>query len=142
MGIVGTAKGHELRPGYLEFRQADTDTFDAFWKVPARGELRLGLYVRLPEGCTEVGQRLVYPTARAKPIDSTHRGRGLMWMRPLALCRSPLAKSGQRSVVSFPVIYKSFGQRPSEILRLEGRITNVQLVGPAGLETPDNAESD
>lgn len=44
---------HELRPAYLELRQTGLDTYDVLWKVPARGEdLRLALYVQVPEGCT------------------------------------------------------------------------------------------
>ncbi len=46
---------HELRPAYLELRETGPDTYDALWKVPGRGEdLRLGLYVELPVGCTNV----------------------------------------------------------------------------------------
>ena len=49
------AVAHELRPAYLELRQSGPDTYDALWKVPGRGEsLRLGLYVELPAGCTNV----------------------------------------------------------------------------------------
>ena len=55
MGFVTLATGvraHELRPAYLELRQASSDEFDALWKVPAAGEdRRLALYVRLPEDC-------------------------------------------------------------------------------------------
>src|SRR3989304_5526908 len=48
---------HEIRPGYLELRQTGPDTYDALWKVPGQGEsLRLGLYVELPAGCTNVTQ--------------------------------------------------------------------------------------
>jgi hydrogenase/urease accessory protein HupE len=46
---------HEVRPAYLELRQTGPHTYDALWKVPGQGEsLRLGLYVELPEGCTNV----------------------------------------------------------------------------------------
>jgi hypothetical protein len=46
---------HEMRPAYLELRQTSNETYDALWKVPARGEdKRLGLYVRLPEGCSNL----------------------------------------------------------------------------------------
>ena len=46
---------HEVRPAYLELRQTDLETYDVLWKVPGRGEdLRLGLYVELPAGCTNV----------------------------------------------------------------------------------------
>jgi hydrogenase/urease accessory protein HupE len=46
------ASAHELRPAYLELRQLDATTWDLLFKVPARGERRLGLYVRLPDACT------------------------------------------------------------------------------------------
>jgi hydrogenase/urease accessory protein HupE len=46
---------HEVRPAYLELRQTGPETYDALWKVPGRDEnLRLGLYVELPVGCTNV----------------------------------------------------------------------------------------
>ena len=44
---------HEIRPAYLELRQIGPDTYDALWKVPGQGDLRLGLYVELPAGCSE-----------------------------------------------------------------------------------------
>jgi hydrogenase/urease accessory protein HupE len=46
---------HEVRPAYLELRQTSLETYDAFWKVPGQGEnMRLGLYVELPAGSTNV----------------------------------------------------------------------------------------
>jgi hydrogenase/urease accessory protein HupE len=49
------AFAHELRPAYLHLRQTSADTYDALWKVPARGEgLRLGLDVELPSGCANL----------------------------------------------------------------------------------------
>jgi len=49
------AYAHEVRPAYLELRQTGEDTFDVLWKVPGSGDdLRLGLYVRLPDGCTNL----------------------------------------------------------------------------------------
>jgi len=48
--LVPAAQAHEVRPAYLEIRQASGDTYDVLWKVPAAGEnLRLGVYVRFPE---------------------------------------------------------------------------------------------
>jgi len=44
-------QAHEVRPGYLELRQSGAETFDVTWKVPAKGELRLGIHARLPENC-------------------------------------------------------------------------------------------
>ncbi|MFG0282933.1 MAG: HupE/UreJ family protein [Phycisphaerales bacterium JB039] len=52
----GLARAHEVRPAYLELRQTAPDTFDVLWKVPARGDLRLGLYVRMPESCEQLSE--------------------------------------------------------------------------------------
>jgi hypothetical protein len=46
---------HEVRPAYLELRQTSPETYDVVWKVPGQGEnMRLGLYVELPAGSTNV----------------------------------------------------------------------------------------
>jgi hydrogenase/urease accessory protein HupE len=46
---------HEVRPAYLELRQTNAETYDVFWKVPGQGEnMRLGIYVELPDGSTNV----------------------------------------------------------------------------------------
>jgi hydrogenase/urease accessory protein HupE len=48
------ALAHEARPAYLELRQTGLETYDVLWKVPGQGEdLRLGLYVELPAGCSK-----------------------------------------------------------------------------------------
>src|SRR3990172_13061990 len=53
--MASEAFAHEVRPAYLELRQAGLGAYDALWKVPGIGEnLRLGLYVDLPPGCTNV----------------------------------------------------------------------------------------
>jgi hydrogenase/urease accessory protein HupE len=65
LAAATVAHAHELRPAYLEVRQTGPDTYDVMWKVPARGELRLGLYVRLPKQCSELAARTVYPTGDA-----------------------------------------------------------------------------
>lgn len=49
--LAGPAAAHELRPAYLELREIAANEFSVLWKVPALGDLRLGLYVRLPAGC-------------------------------------------------------------------------------------------
>jgi hydrogenase/urease accessory protein HupE len=48
-----TAFAHEIRPGYLELTAREANVWDVLWKVPAKGDLRLGIYVTLPEGCEE-----------------------------------------------------------------------------------------
>lgn len=48
------AFAHEVRPAYLELQQTAPDIYDVLWKVPGQGDLRLGIYVELPAGCTNV----------------------------------------------------------------------------------------
>jgi len=62
---VRHAQAHELRPGYLEVRQTGPETFAVLWKVPARGDLRLGLYLQLPDNCTPAAEPLRFQTADA-----------------------------------------------------------------------------
>jgi hydrogenase/urease accessory protein HupE len=60
LAIVGSLLGHsarsdEVRPGYLELRQTAPDTYNLVLKIPARGDdLRLAVYVHLPEGANDV----------------------------------------------------------------------------------------
>ena len=50
------AQSDELRPGYLELRQTSPDTYNLLFKIPAQGEdLRLAVYLGLPEGTEDVG---------------------------------------------------------------------------------------
>ena len=51
LATIGIVQAHEVRPGYLQIRQVDASTYDLLWKVPAKGDRRLGLYVRLPGYC-------------------------------------------------------------------------------------------
>ena len=45
----------ELRPGYLELRQTTPDTYNLLFKIPAlNNEMRLGIYVKLPESTRDV----------------------------------------------------------------------------------------
>jgi hydrogenase/urease accessory protein HupE len=54
--VAQPARSDELRPGYLELRQTAPDTYNLLFKIPARGEdLRLAVYLNLPEGTRDVG---------------------------------------------------------------------------------------
>lgn len=56
--FTSLTSAHELRPAYLELRQTGEETYDVKWKVPGRGEnLRLGLYVELPAGSTNLTEQ-------------------------------------------------------------------------------------
>ena len=54
--LHGAADAHELRPGFLEIKQTGIETYDLRFKVPARGDMRLGLHVRLPAECSQTEQ--------------------------------------------------------------------------------------
>lgn len=57
LGLAPSALAHEVRPAYLELRQTGPDTYDALWKVPGLGdEMRLGIYVELPKGSTNLSE--------------------------------------------------------------------------------------
>ncbi|MBR1237819.1 HupE/UreJ family protein [Bradyrhizobium sp. AUGA SZCCT0182] len=54
--LAQPAVSDELRPGYLEMRQTSPSAYNLLFKIPARGEdLRLAIYVKLPEGTQDVG---------------------------------------------------------------------------------------
>jgi hydrogenase/urease accessory protein HupE len=50
-GVCTPLQAHEVRPGYLRIQQLADDQFDVLWRVPARGDLRLGIYVQMPSNC-------------------------------------------------------------------------------------------
>jgi hypothetical protein len=63
LGILVALLGHsaqsdEIRPGYLELHETATDTYSLLFKIPALGDdLRLAIYVKLPEGTNDVMPR-------------------------------------------------------------------------------------
>ena len=57
VACASDAYGHEVRPAYLQLHQTGADTYDVLWKVPTRGDnMRLGLYVELPDGCVNLSE--------------------------------------------------------------------------------------
>lgn len=61
----GVVHAHEVRPAYLELCQTEQETYGMLWKVPVRGDQRLGIYVRLPECCEQIGVTKSYATEDA-----------------------------------------------------------------------------
>ena len=54
---ASVASADDFRPGYLELRQQDAETYDVFWKVPAQGDnLRLGIYVVFPADAVNLSE--------------------------------------------------------------------------------------
>ena len=54
--FAAVADAHEVRPGYLELKENEAEQFDVLWKVPARGDMRLGIYALLPDNCEETSR--------------------------------------------------------------------------------------
>jgi len=52
-GLTPSVAAHEVRPGYLELIEINAQTWDVLWKVPAKDNKRLALYVAFPEDCNE-----------------------------------------------------------------------------------------
>src|SRR6202171_5802035 len=53
--LAKPALSDELRPGYLEMRKTSPGVYNLLFKIPARGEdLRLAIYVKLPEGTQDI----------------------------------------------------------------------------------------
>jgi hypothetical protein len=58
-----------VRPAFLELRETGADAWDVHWRVPARGDLRLSLAIRLPADCTDASPR------RASLVEAMHSER-------------------------------------------------------------------
>ena len=49
--ITASAGAHEARPGYLQLTLNDEESVSLLLKIPALGQMRLGLYPNLPANC-------------------------------------------------------------------------------------------
>lgn len=47
----GHSVADEIRPGYLQLNESAPGVFSVVWKVPAKGDRKLGIDVQLPENC-------------------------------------------------------------------------------------------
>ena len=43
----------EIRPGYLQIKQNSNNLYSVLWKVPAKGDKKLSLQLRLPKNCID-----------------------------------------------------------------------------------------
>lgn len=54
--LAHAAPADEIRPGYLEIRESSPDVYSILWKVPAKGDRKLGLDAQLPANCINKSQ--------------------------------------------------------------------------------------
>jgi hydrogenase/urease accessory protein HupE len=59
------ALAHEVRPGFLNLRETETNVFLLTWKVPALGAFHLGMEPRLPETCRYIGEPITVQNSGA-----------------------------------------------------------------------------
>jgi hydrogenase/urease accessory protein HupE len=59
-------EAHETRPGFLELRQTETDTFSFLWKKPSGGEIEIYIAPIIPPTCqlTTAGDQALTPGAQ------------------------------------------------------------------------------
>lgn len=122
------ADAHEMRPAYLDMRETIPEHFDVVWKVPARGDLRLGLYVRLPESCTAV-------TEPRRKIEG-----GAFLERSTVACNnglkgSMLAVDGLQSTMTDALVRIAYLDGTTEVARLKPDAPTYVIIGAqTGLE--------
>jgi hydrogenase/urease accessory protein HupE len=55
-----SVESHEVRPAYLRIQQTTAEQFELLWRVPASGDLRLGVYVEMPRHCKKSDSPLAW----------------------------------------------------------------------------------
>jgi hydrogenase/urease accessory protein HupE len=105
------ASAHEMRPAYLDIRETKADEFAVLWKVPALGEMRLGLYLQLPETCRP----------KAEPVRSiegnAYRERSTVFCDG-GLSGKPIAIDGLRATVTDALARIQYRDGSIQIARL------------------------
>lgn len=70
---ITPAQAHEVRPAYMRVIQIDAELFETTWRVPARGEMRLGIYLEMPQKCRLQGEQLNWKDGATFVEQGTYR---------------------------------------------------------------------
>ena len=131
MIIGSSAMAHELRPAYLDMRETATNEFAVLWKVPALDDLRLGLYVRLPDVCK----------AKTETVRTIHDGAYFeRWSVacPNGLKGQEIVIDGLRSTVTDALARIEYRDGTKQIARLTPeKPTLLVASGQSGLEVAE-----
>ena len=131
MIIGSSAMAHELRPAYLDMRETATNEFAVLWKVPALDDLRLGLYVRLPDVCK----------AKTETVRTIQDGAYFeRWSVacPNGLKGQEIVIDGLRSTVTDALARIEYGDGTKQIARLTPeKPTLLVASGQSGLEVAE-----
>jgi hydrogenase/urease accessory protein HupE len=109
--VAAPGMAHEIRPAYLDMRETATDEFAVVWKVPAQGDMRLGLYASLPRPCVE----------KAEPARSIEGGAYLeRWTVACArgLKGGEIAIDGLESTMTEALVRIEYENGNTEVVRL------------------------
>jgi hydrogenase/urease accessory protein HupE len=111
--LLGAPAGlaHELRPAFLEINEIAPDRYAITWKVPARGEYKMALSVRLPAACKHATEPV------GGDIDSAHVSR---WQ---AECEGGMA--GQ--VVTIDGLSSTYTDALAKVTNLDGTSQTSRL---------------
>ena len=109
--LAAPVLAHEVRPAYLELTESAPERFEVLWKVPMRGELKLGIEPRLPENCTEL-----------TPV-SSHQASAALVQRWTAAC--PVGLAGR--TLSVEGLESTLTDVLVRVTGSDGRVQTVRL---------------
>lgn len=116
------ARAHELKPAYLDLREVAPGAFAVLWKVPAIGEMRLGLNARLPENCV----------ARTEPVRSIETGAYLeRWTADCSggLKGQAIGIDGLSATLTDVLVHITYADGATEIARLKPDLPSFTVAG-------------
>jgi len=117
-----SAFADELRPAYLSIRETSADEFSVLWKIPALGDKRLGLYLRLPDACVPKAEpvRLIENAAYSERWTAVCGG---------GLRGRPIAIDGLRSTATDALARIEYRDGSVEVARLTPQAPRFVVAG-------------
>ena len=122
MLVCGPAFAHEMRPAYLDMREVAPEKFDVVWKVPAKGDLRLGLYIRLPANCESA-------MAPSKAIEGNAYVERWTAFCPGGLTGREIAVDGLSATLTDALIRIAYANETMEVTRLKPDVPSYVVAG-------------
>lgn len=93
IAFPGQGSAHEVRPAYLRIQQVSQTEFTTVWRVPARGDLRLAIYLEMPAHCQSREEPLTWNDGSVQVEESS-------WHCPDGLSGHAIRISGLTGVMT------------------------------------------
>lgn len=119
------SQAHEMRPAFLSMTETSPGGFDVFWKVPARGDQRLGLYAILPETCES-------PREPVRQIDEGAYVERWSVLCPNGLKGGIILIDGLQATFTDTLLRIEYAGGATEVARLTPERPEVTLAGAQG----------